>query len=169
MTFAESIAAGFDAVADQIKSLQNAGSLIAYTENNTGNLTTLVGASNNVAIDGVNIFVPPTTKDVWLEWSGTIGITTPGQGAINLVVYDFSTGFAGLKIVGAAITCFLTATPIGVNRATPFGQLRVGPSSSSRVYYLAAILSPEGSNLAGNIANGSQGVYSRSYLAAVAR
>lgn len=144
-------------------------SLLAYAENSTSTLTLLTAAANNVAIDGVNVFIPPTTKDVWLEWGGTIGITTSGQGQINFVVYDFSTGFAGLKIIGASINSFLTATPVHLNRASTFGKVRVGPSASSRVYYLAALLSQEGSQLAGNILNGSQGLNTRTFLAAVAR
>lgn len=137
--------------AAQAAALTNQLGTLAYAENTTG-VVTAVPANGNTVVPGTQIVVPPTNRDVWIEWEGLMVITTAGEGNLQLACYE-TTGAAVLR--GAAVEACGATSPAATNSFRLPGKCKVGPSSSVRNFELRVSRFPiAASGLAANLYNG---------------
>lgn len=118
------------------------------------------------AIPGLQIWVPPTDRDVWLKWRTTIGITTAGQGTIQTAVFDITNGANTVKDV--AVHHVIGTDVVASTQDTLRGDFHVGAiPSDGKLYQLYGNVAREAaSGLNANVFMGN-GPY-MAYLTAVA-
>lgn len=138
---------------------------LAYAENRSG-LGTLGPPGVAAQILGTTVVVPPSARDVWLEYGAMLGVNAGGQGVINFAVWDITTGVPAA--IESLVTRCYSNEVVTVTKATPRGAVRVGPSDVLRRFYLAVATTVEGSGLSGYVRNvaASNGM---TFLTAVAR
>lgn len=170
--FMNSLAA---AVADLQANAQlaaNAGGPIAYAENITAVKT--VGPSVGAVIPGLTITIPPTTRDVWVEWGGQLGINVGGQGQGGMGLFDWTNGAFPPGPLDWAMASFSTNQAATNYGPVVFGKFRIGPVASDRVLSVGISTTQEGpdSHLSVFVRNGglvpNTDTYARSWMGAYA-
>lgn len=142
------------------------GGIKAYVENVSSVPT--VFATGFAPVYGLLLFVERTTRDMWIEWACSVGVTVSGQGAVYSQAYEVTGGI--LTPVGQALTNTLVATPVTDQLGTHRTAFRIGPSAVDRWFTLYGTCVREGGALSGKIRNGEGSpILAKTYLAAVPR
>lgn len=126
---------------------------LAYAENATETPTVAASAGAGAGVPLCTIVVPPSDKEVWIYYAGTVGISMPGQGTLGLTVTDFTEGLTGYEIVGSHPVQFYTNSVANAFAAKISSRVKVGPSDITRVFTLGVQVVQQGSNLAGYLNN----------------
>jgi hypothetical protein len=139
---------------------------IAYAENRTGTVTSF-SSTSPVFVTGCFIIIPPTKRDVWVEWGVNLGISTAGGGEVYSAVYETTSG------VAVAIDSLMTKFESTVTTSNTAGghnrRTKVGPSDVVRHWALYGLLVRYGgSGLVANFRNINSSA-GKSYLSAVAQ
>lgn len=123
---------------------------LAYAENTAGAYTYLTTA--DLPVPGVVVVVPPTEKDVWIEYQFGIQVVVGGQGVGMASIYE-TTGGTAVLAGWSRTQSFTTGQAATANGPYHFGKFPVGPSDTTRVFVLYAKHIQDGSSLALAIQN----------------
>jgi hypothetical protein len=141
------------------------GGTIATVENRSG--ATVVSTSAGTWLTGMSIVIPPTTKDVWIEWGIPTQLTVGGEGVVQTLLYEFTGG--GAVIVGLCAHKYQSSAVAATYGDTHDGRVGIGSSAIARTFslYLATYsATSSGITAAATPLNNN---YGRFYMTAEAR
>jgi hypothetical protein len=134
---------------------------VAFVENRSGTVTYSTGPG--APIEGMMIAVPPSSRDLRVEWGATTGMAVGGEGAIQTLLIE-TTGGGGV-VQGICAKKYESNNLASAQGFTHEGRASgLGSSAVWRTFQLLlGHYSSTGSSIVGYVTNGDTN-YSKTYL-----
>lgn len=141
---------------------------LGYASNETTAVTQFANVAT--AVPFCLLVVPPSSREVWIEWGCALGLVAPpvgGHGIISSVLYETTSGAVLTEVATNRVRSTDVATTLF---CTQRGSVRVGPSTVVRRFALYGLAGKDAAATAFPTANFRNNLgQQKSWIGAMAR